>query len=152
MKKISLLLVLFLCTVIGSGFAGSATISNTTPCTFYISLGGGTITNPVTGTVYNFTFGPMLVNPGTAVFANPTLLPGFSTTAPANLQASGCVAAVRISRPEIPETYPGSSAIIISNVMPSYTSTFGPACNSGNNYTMAASIGMNGCDVTLSIY
>lgn len=150
MKKFSLLLVFFLYAGMDAAFAGYLNTFNLSTCSFYIHSGAGSIEDPVTGTVYNFTFGPMTVSPGANVYSDPTLLPGFSSAAPANLQASGCVISVRLSPPEVSEPFPGSVVISTTPPFNTYTSTNTPACNSGVNYAITLNTG-NGCDVVLLI-
>ncbi|PSK93311.1 hypothetical protein [Taibaiella chishuiensis] len=147
MKKILSVLALLLSTGIANTFAGTFNIMNITPCPFQSPGGRGVITDPATGTPYVFSFGPMTINAGSNAFANPTLLPGFSTTAPAGLQTSGCVTSVYLVGPAMP-------SIFMTNTAPSntYTSTNNPACNGGNNYTINWNTGGNNCDVVLFIF
>lgn len=144
MKKISLLLALFVCLGLGKTFAGSFNIINMTGCTFTITTGFGSITGP-SSTVYPFSFGPVTINPGPNPFANPTLLPGFTSPAPAGLQASGCVNHTRMMGP-------GGVSFPLGAAYPSYTSTNNPACYNGNNYVMNWTTGSNGCDVVSLIF
>ncbi len=146
MKKISLLFLLFLCVTIGKTFAGSFTIMNLTPCTFEFYSGLGHIVDPVTGATYYFGFDPITANTGTNTYQNPTLLPGFNTNAPANLQASGCVEAIKVIGP-------AGTSIFLTGTAPfnSFISTNNPACNNGNNYAITWTTGGNGCDVAILI-
>ncbi|PSK88168.1 hypothetical protein [Taibaiella chishuiensis] len=149
MKKISLLLGLFLCLGFSKVFAGSFTIMNATPCPFEFYSGVGTIVDPATGATYYFSFGPIL-NPGSTSnpFANPSLLPGFSSNAPASVQASGCVTAIKAIGP-------GATSIYLTNSTPftSFTSTNNPACNTNsNNYIASWNVGGNSCDVVVFIF
>ena len=145
MKKISLLFALLTCMSIGKTFAGYFRIMNLTGCSFEFYSGLGTVTDPVTGTLYGFQFGPITANTGTTDFANPSLLPGLYTNAPANLLASGCVDGIKVYAP-------GGVAFHLVNTSPynSYPSTNNPACNGGNNYM--ASWNANGCDVIIYIF
>ncbi len=152
MKKISTLLTLLLCMSMPAAFAGSFTLYNFTGCTFQLYNSLGSITDPATGTVYPFSFGPMTFAPGTVTYPNPTTLPGFTTAAPPALRASGCINGLRMARPEMPETYPGSSAVLLTNAITAYSSTNSPACNGGNNYTITWSTGANGCDIIILIF
>lgn len=145
MKKTSLLFALLVGMGMGKAFAGVFNMVNLTGCSFTITTGFGDITDPVTGTVYPFTFGPMTLVPGSNNFANPTLLPGFSTAAPASLQASGCVNHTRMMGP-------GPVSFVFGAAYPSYTSTNNPGCYGGNNYTMSWNTGSNGCDVVNVIF
>ncbi|WP_106524286.1 hypothetical protein [Taibaiella chishuiensis] len=154
MKKISLLSLLFLLVTIGKTFAGSFTILNLIPCSFQVYTGTGTITDPATGTAYPFTFGPMTIAPGNSSFANPALLPGFSSSAPAGLQTAGCASAIAGRGPSGIDPTPVSANFALTNTVPYnvFTSTNAPTCNSGVNYQMSWNAGASGCDVILLIF
>ena len=145
MKKTSLWFALIACMGLGKTFAGVFNIVNVTGCSFTITTGFGSITDPVSGTVYPFTFGPLTIVPGPNNYANPALLPGLSTAAPASLLASGCVNHTRMMGP-------GPVSFVFGAAYPSYTSTNNPSCYSGNNYTMNWNTGSNGCDVVSLIF
>ncbi len=149
MKKNSLLLALLLCFGLNKAFAGTFTIMNLIPCPFEFYSGTGTIVDPATRATYYFSFGPIL-NPGSSTnfFANPSMLPGFSTNAPASVQANGCITAIKAIGP-------GATSIYLTNTIPfnSFYSTNNPACNlNSNNYNATWSTGGNGCDVVVLIF
>ena len=147
MKKVSLFLSLFVLLGIGKASAGYLNVINMIPCQFTFYSGIGTITDPVTSIVYDFSFGPQLINPGSNNFANPTLLAGFSTLAPASAQALGCVQITKV-------TGPGGVAFPIGKTSPytMYTSSNSPTCNGGNNYTMSWNTASNNCDAVILIF
>ncbi len=144
MKKATLLLLFLLCAGISKTFAGYLNIINMTPCSYTLTSGFGRITDPVTGVVYPFTFGPVTINPGPNNFSNVTLLPGFSTTAPAVLQASGCVYHNRLLGP-------GFQDFMLGYQNSSFTSTNNPPCNNGINYMATWNLSGNGCDAVILI-
>ncbi len=147
MKKISLIFMLLVPMGISKTFAGSLNIINLTPCTFEFYTGKGHIVDAGTGALLDvFSFGPITAGPGTNSFPNPTLLPGFSSNAPANLQPSGCVVAIKA-------TGPGGTFIYLDAAASNSTfnSTNNPACNNGGNYVITWNTGGNGCDVGILI-
>ncbi|PSK90758.1 hypothetical protein [Taibaiella chishuiensis] len=145
MKKISLFFALFLVLGLGKSFAGYLNVINMTNCPFQFYSGIGSIVSG--STTYQFTFGTVNINPGSNFFANPTLLTGFATNAPASAQASGCVEITKVNGP-------GGAAFPIGKMAPytTYASTNNPTCNAGNNYTMTWNTGSNNCDAVILIF
>ncbi len=145
MKKIFVALALLLSVGITKTFAGYLNIINMTPCTLSITGGLGRITDPNTGNIYGFNFGPVTLPPGSTNFANVSLLPGFTTSAPTAVQNLGCVYHVRMQGP-------GPIDFFIGVAQSSFTVTNSPACNGGNSYMATWNLSGNGCDAVILIF
>lgn len=145
MKKISLLLALFLVIGLGKSFAGYTNIMNLTGCPFQFYSGYGTIVSGTT--TYGFSFGPINVSAyGTNNYATPDAIPGFNCGAPQNLWSTGCAEITKVLGPNN-EAFP-----IGKPPYTFYSSTNTPTCNGGNAYTMTWNSGSNNCDAVILIF